>query len=108
MGLNCSVITVSPWLCLTLASVQVAIAGAGMLLAIAAAQQAAAPAIMCLRGMNPYVDAALTDWSRRGGGSQPLVPRGAAPAAALSEAGSLAGDTTGHGTILLTIDWNAP
>ena len=63
-----------------------------MLLAIAAAQQAAAPAIMCLRGVNPYVDAALGDWSRRGGGSAPLVPRGAAPAAALHQVDSLAGE----------------
>ena len=52
----------------------------GTLLAIAAAHQVAAPGVMCLRGVNPYVSAALTDWGRRGGGAEPLVPRAAAPA----------------------------
>jgi len=64
-----------------------------VLLAITAAQQAAAPGIMCLRSVNPYVVAALTDWNCRGSGSAPLVPRGAAPAAALPELDSLAGET---------------
>ena len=53
---------------------------------------------MCLRGVNPYVDAALTDWSRRGGGSAPMVPRSAAPAAALPEPDSLAGVISGNMT----------
>ena len=65
---------------------------AGVLLAIAAAQQAVAPGIMCLRGVNPYVDAALADWSRRGGGAAPVLARMAAPAPALPEVDSLAGE----------------
>lgn len=67
---------------------------AGALLAIAAAQHAEAPGIMCLRGVNPYVSAALTDWSRRGGDSAPLVPRAAAPAAPLQLQDAVAGATT--------------
>ena len=63
----------------------------GALLAISAVQQAAAPGIICLRGVNPYVAAALTDWGRQGGGSTPLVPRAAAPAAALPMPDALAG-----------------
>ena len=65
---------------------------AGALLAVTAAQQAAAPGVMCLRGVNPYVEAALTDWSRRSSGSAPLVPRAAAPAAALPMPDALAGE----------------
>lgn len=47
---------------------------AGALLAVAALQQAAAPGVMCLRRINPYVGAALGDWQRRAG-EAPLVPR---------------------------------
>ena len=46
----------------------------GLLLAACMAGQQAAPAIMHLRNTNPYVEAALADWSGRG--SKPLhVPR---------------------------------
>lgn len=63
---------------------------AGALLAVAALQQAGGPGVMCLRGVNPYVGAALGDWQRRGG-EAPLVPRAAAAAPELHSQGAIAG-----------------
>ncbi len=64
----------------------------GALLAIAAAHHAVAPGVMCLRGVNPYVGAAVTDWGRRAGGAGPLVPRAAASASALLTPNAVTGD----------------
>ena len=57
-------------------------------MAVAALSQAQAPAIMCLRNVNPYVGSALRDWSST---APPLAPRQAAagPAAADDLSGEL-------------------
>ena len=64
----------------------------GLLLAASMASQQAAPAIMHLRGMNPYVQTALSDWAARGGGRALHLPRqyaaGAAPSALPGAAGT--------------------
>lgn len=57
---------------------------------MAALQRGAAPGVMCLRGVNPYVGAALGDWQRRAGAA-PLVPRAAAAAPELHSNGAVAG-----------------
>ena len=79
----------------------------GALLAIAAAHQTAAPGVMCLRGVNPYVTAALTDWGRRAGGAGPLVPRTTAPAAAMPAQDAITGVLqrirSWHKTMLLSL-----
>ncbi len=60
------------------------------MLALAALQQGAAAGVMCLRGVNPYVAAALGDWRRRGGAA-PAVPRASAAAPQVPSDGALAG-----------------
>jgi acyl transferase domain-containing protein len=64
----------------------------GLLLAASMASQQAAPAIMHLRSMNPYVQTALSDWAARGGGRALHLPRqyaaGAAPSALPGAAGT--------------------
>jgi hypothetical protein len=73
----------------------------GALLAVAALQQAAAPGVMCLRGVNPYVGAALGDWRKRAG-EAPLVPRAPAAAPQLAAASAVAGDSD-HAKCSLTV-----
>ena len=63
---------------------------AGALLAMAALQQESAPGVMCLRSVNPYVAAALSDWQGRAGHS-PLVPRATAAPPNLHDFKSIAG-----------------
>ena len=64
----------------------------GLLLAASMANQQAAPAIMHLRSMNPYVQTALSDWAARGGGRALHLPRqyaaGAGPSAQPGAAGT--------------------
>ena len=64
----------------------------GLLLAASMASQQAAPAIMHLRSMNPYVQAALSDWAARGGGRALHLPRqyaaGAGPSVQPGAAGT--------------------
>jgi acyl transferase domain-containing protein len=64
----------------------------GLLLAASMASQQAAPAIMHLRSMNPYVQTALSDWAARGGGRALHLPRqyaaGAAPSPQPGAAGT--------------------
>jgi len=63
---------------------------AGALLAMAALQQGSAPGVMCLRSVNPYVAAALSDWQGRADHS-PLVPRATAASPNLHGIKSIAG-----------------
>lgn len=60
-------------------------------MAAAALQQAAAPGVMCLRAVNPYVGAALGDWAKRAG-EAPLVPRAPAAAPVLAAASAAASE----------------
>ena len=46
----------------------------GMLMAVSALGGSESPGIMCLRGLNPYVGAALEDWGKATG-TPPLAPR---------------------------------
>lgn len=50
----------------------------GALAALAMLNTRAAPAVMCLRTMNPHVGAALDGWASAAG-STPLLPRQSAP-----------------------------
>ena len=60
----------------------------GMLMAMGAAGSLGAPGILCLRAVNPYVSAAIADWSRTSG-TPPYAPRQTAPASSVN--GALAG-----------------
>ena len=60
----------------------------GMLMAMGAAGNVGAPGILCLRAVNPYVSAAIADWSRTSG-TPPFAPRQNAPATSVD--GALAG-----------------
>lgn len=51
---------------------------AGLLLAVSALQQQAAPGILNLRGVNPYVSAAISDW-RKASAKAAALPRQLAP-----------------------------
>jgi hypothetical protein len=58
----------------------------GLLLAVQSISQRSAAAIMCLRDMNPYVGAAIADWTKHAGHA-PLLPRQLASACQASLAG---------------------
>ena len=58
----------------------------GLLLAMQSVSQHSAAGIMCLRSMNPYVSAAVADWTKRAGHA-PLLPRQLGSACQASLAG---------------------
>ena len=60
----------------------------GLLLATQSISQRSAAGIMCLRDMNPYVSAAVADWTKRTGHA-PLLPRQLGSACQASLAGLL-------------------
>lgn len=60
----------------------------GLLLAMQSISQRSAAGIMCLRDMNPYVSAAVADWTKRAGHA-PLLPRQLGSACQASLAGGL-------------------
>ena len=70
----------------------------GALLALHALHDSAAPAVMHLRNMNPYVDSALGDWQKRNG-MQGNIPRqfAAQPYSAGARSSSMAAGTSSFG-----------